>query len=263
MKDAVPERLIPNRGDWSFSGHQHLQRYAFASAFAVDAAVLDWACGVGYGSQVLAAAGARRVLGADLAEDALAYAAAHYRAPNLDYQRADALVAAPQPGAFDLAVSFETIEHLPDPRRFITHLADSLRPGGRLILSAPNALQHSRHPSHPIHNEFHLSEPTYPELLDWLGSRFRLVRSWEQTPHIDALSVEAAWVAFAHAQRNGYAWCRILNKIEDGLRRLTGRPLPAIPSFTSGRPARWAEILPLLPERQADAHTFIVLCERL
>ncbi len=262
MKNAVPERLTPGHGDWSLSGHQHLQRYALASTFAAGNRVLDWACGVGYGSHVLAHSGASHVMGADIAEDALAYARSHYESTNLAFVRADAQANAPEIGAFDIAVSFETIEHLPDPRRFIHHLADTLRPGGKLLISAPNALQHSRHPLRPIHNEFHLSEPTLPELLTWLAARFKPLRTWEQSPFSDPFAADAARSAFDHAQHGGYAWCRALNKIEDALRRLAGRPLPAPGPACTGWPARWAEILPLLPERASDAHTFIVLCQR-
>src|SRR3954454_17756125 len=62
--NKVPERLLPGQGDWDFSGHQHLQRYEFATRFITGGAILDWACGVGYGSYVLATATAGTVLGA-------------------------------------------------------------------------------------------------------------------------------------------------------------------------------------------------------
>jgi 2-polyprenyl-3-methyl-5-hydroxy-6-metoxy-1,4-benzoquinol methylase len=42
--------------------------------------------------------------------------------------------------SFDTAVSCETIEHVPDPRRAIGELARILRPGGRLFLTTPNYL---------------------------------------------------------------------------------------------------------------------------
>ncbi|MCP5120782.1 MAG: class I SAM-dependent methyltransferase, partial [bacterium] len=39
--------------------------------------------------------------------------------------------------SFDAAVSLEVIEHLYDPPAFLRRLAETLRPGGRLILSTP------------------------------------------------------------------------------------------------------------------------------
>lgn len=41
---------------------------------------------------------------------------------------------------FDTVVSCETIEHVPDPRRALRELARVLKPGGRLLLTAPNYL---------------------------------------------------------------------------------------------------------------------------
>lgn len=262
MKPIVPERLLPGQGDWHFSGHQHLQRYAFAAGFVPGLDVLDWACGVGYGSHVLAHSGARRVLGGDLSEEALGYAGNHYSSPNLAYARADALAGPPEAGAFDFVVSFETIEHLAQPARFVANIADSLRPSGRLLISAPNALLHSRHPDSPIQNDHHVSEPTYKELVAWLEPRFRVVRAWEQSPYSDHFAVSAAVTALDRCQRGNYAWCRALNFIEDSLRRLVGKSLPEPSPITGSWPARWAEIVPLLPERQLQAHTYLLLCER-
>ncbi len=257
--NSVPERLLPGTTDWSLSGHQHLQRYEFATRWAAERDVLDWACGGGFGSYVLAASGARQVLGADIAEDALAYARSHYQRGNLTFASADALQAPPAKAAFDLVVSFETIEHVREPSRFIDNIAASLRPGGRLLLSAPNVFLHSRRPDHPIHNEFHVHEPTYEELVAWVGQRFEVIREWEQTPFTDLFACAAATAAAARSQPAAYAWCRALNAIENTARQLVRKSLPTPPELGAGWPSRWAEIVPLLPERRTAAHTFMLL----
>ncbi|TMC46506.1 MAG: methyltransferase domain-containing protein, partial [Chloroflexi bacterium] len=41
-------------------------------------------------------------------------------------------------GSFDTVISCETIEHLPDPRAAIAEFWRVLKPGGRLLLTAPN-----------------------------------------------------------------------------------------------------------------------------
>lgn len=47
-------------------------------------------------------------------------------------------VAELQPASFDVVCSFQVIEHVPDPARFIESCLASLKPGGLLILSTPN-----------------------------------------------------------------------------------------------------------------------------
>ncbi len=43
------------------------------------------------------------------------------------------------PGSLDGVCAFQVLEHVPDPRGFLESLVRLLRPGGRLILSVPNA----------------------------------------------------------------------------------------------------------------------------
>lgn len=54
---------------------------------------------------------------------------------NADLRQLDLL--APELGAFDQIICFETIEHILDDRKLLADLAALLRPGGRLFLSTP------------------------------------------------------------------------------------------------------------------------------
>ena len=54
----------------------HVVTYQFAEAFTRDRRVLDFGCGSGYGSAMIAC-GAREVVGVDVAEEAVAFARAH------------------------------------------------------------------------------------------------------------------------------------------------------------------------------------------
>ena len=74
--------------------------------------------------------------GVDLSPEAIAYAEMRYGNERTRYVQADALSFRDAQG-FDTIVTLETIEHLPDPSRFIAHLARLLRPGGVVIASVP------------------------------------------------------------------------------------------------------------------------------
>lgn len=52
----------------------------------------------------------------------------------------------PEIGLFDRILASEVLEHVPDPRSFLARLANLLEPGGRLLLSTPDAACLSREP---------------------------------------------------------------------------------------------------------------------
>ena len=61
-----PERFDPTAGERGLIDCEHHARYWWAARAASGRAVLDAACGEGYGSAILAAAGATQVVGVDL-----------------------------------------------------------------------------------------------------------------------------------------------------------------------------------------------------
>lgn len=119
------ERLVPEEAVEA-SLQEHLARYRFA-ADRVRGRVLDVACGTGYGTAML------KAVGVDLSLEALHYARRHPAA----YVAADA-ARLPFGRVFDAVVSFETIEHVPDPGRFVADCARVLKPGGQFLVSTPN-----------------------------------------------------------------------------------------------------------------------------
>ena len=54
--------------------------------------------------------------------------------------RADLEVHPLPPASFDLVVCWYVLEHLPQPRRALDRMAQSLRPGGLLVLAQPSLL---------------------------------------------------------------------------------------------------------------------------
>lgn len=121
----------------------HLARYMLARSFVrPNDVVLDAACGLGYGSAILwEGSEASSVTGVDCDEGAVEYARQNYGSarPGLAYLTANVeeLPAVPS-NSVDLVVSFETIEHLENPERFLGEMKRVLKPGGRFICSVPN-----------------------------------------------------------------------------------------------------------------------------
>lgn len=114
----------------------HVARYKFAAKQLPNglAIVLDFACGIGYGTRILAeSSSAAWVHGYDIDAETLEYAREKFAGQGIAFHQADGNCPPELPVA-DLAVSFETIEHIQDPRP----LLKALRSAPRLIASVPN-----------------------------------------------------------------------------------------------------------------------------
>src|SRR5947207_16020697 len=83
LAEFTGERIIPGEVDVDLL-NEHLARYAFAARLARGKRVLDAGCGAGYGSAELAHS-AQNVIGIDVSADALTFARANYRLPNLTF----------------------------------------------------------------------------------------------------------------------------------------------------------------------------------
>lgn len=123
-----------------FEDYHH--RYTFASKYVKGKKVLDIACGEGYGSKLLSKK-ATRVTGVDVESEAIQVAREKYgaknRRKNTKFVCADAIsFLSNSKDRFDVIVSFETVEHVKEYRKFLTLMHDRLKPGGILLLSTPN-----------------------------------------------------------------------------------------------------------------------------
>ena len=127
-----------------FSGRRsdaHCIRYIKASRYIKkNDRVLDVACGYGYGSFLAYHnSKAKFILGIDLSKNSTEYANLMYGAKNLSFRAGDAQnLESLSDDSFDFIFSFETIEHLPNPNKYLAELYRVLAPGGRLFISAPN-----------------------------------------------------------------------------------------------------------------------------
>jgi len=169
-----PERIIPDATEPGIVA-LHLKRYEFALPFCHGKDVLDAGCGVGYGSARLASV-ARRVVGVDVDADTIAYARRRYGLPTVEFVEADVTRLPTPDDSFDVACSFETIEHVHDPEAFVTELRRVLRDGGTCVISTPRVERTTQHPDNP----FHAIELSPDDLEALLRSRFPDVELYGQ-----------------------------------------------------------------------------------
>jgi len=208
---AAPERFDPATMNGLIAA-EHLARYWLAAELASGLEVLDAGCGVGYGTEMIARAGASRVVGIDLAPEAIA--AASERAGEVaTFGVGDVRDLPFDEGSFDLVVCFEVLEHLEDPEPAITALKGVLRESGLLIVSSPNR------GIYPPGNPHHLHEFTLEELRDTLTARFANVVLMRQHPWLASLidngtltspREEAVRASLARAGEPVDAWTYVL-----------------------------------------------------
>src|SRR5580704_8974714 len=86
LVEFTGERVIPDQVNVDLL-NEHMARYMFAARLAAGKRVLDAGCGAGYGSAEMART-AKRVVGIDRAAEAVAFAREHYKAANLEFQKA-------------------------------------------------------------------------------------------------------------------------------------------------------------------------------
>lgn len=146
---SQPERIVPDETEPGIVA-LHLKRYEFALPYCEGLEVLDGACGVGYGSALLAGR-ARRVVGVDLSAEAIAYARRRYAAANLEFSEQDLLALDFADASFDVVCAFETIEHVDDRERYLAEVVRVLRAGGLYFVSTPQVARTTETPENPFH----------------------------------------------------------------------------------------------------------------
>ena len=171
MLETTGERLLPEQQRGELVHAQHLARYRFAAQLAEGRRVLDAASGEGYGTAMLAAARAQSVTGVDIDQSTVDHARDKY---GLEFLCANVAELPFPDGSFDLVVSFETLEHVPDAAHAIAEFRRVLADGGILIASTPNSDRYL------VDNEFHTREFTEKEFGELLGPHFSEVAVFYQ-----------------------------------------------------------------------------------
>ena len=124
-------------------------------------------------------AGAKYVIGIDISEEACAHAKLKY---GIDARQGNAENINLPNNSIDLITSFETIEHLNNPKAFLFECNRILSPNGTLIISTPNRERKERNT-----NPFHLREFSKNELIDLLEPYSMDFQVFTQKP------IQVAW----------------------------------------------------------------------
>ena len=160
------ERTVPGLAEENYWFRRHEVVYERLADRCADRDVLEAGCGEGYGADLIAGV-ARRVIGLDYDESAVAHVRARY--PRVEMRHGN-LASLPLADAeVDVVVNFQVIEHLWDQAQFVAECFRVLRPGGVLLVSTPNRITFSPGRDTPI-NPFHTRELNAAELTELVTS---------------------------------------------------------------------------------------------
>jgi SAM-dependent methyltransferase len=158
------ERTVPGLAEENYWFRRHEVVYQRLAERCAVRDVLEAGSGEGYGADLIAGV-ARRVVGLDYDESAVAHVRARY--PRVDMRHGNLAQLPLEPSTFDVVVNFQVIEHLWNQGQFVAECRRVLRASGVLLMSTPNRITFSPGRDTPI-NPFHTRELNAAELTGLL-----------------------------------------------------------------------------------------------
>ena len=231
MKHA-DEHFIP--GTSRITEIESFHRYHAAAPLCKGKTVLDAACGEGYGSAILAAS-AEKVRGIDQNAEAVREAKEKYKASNLDFVSGIVEEMPFEAESFDRIVSFETIEHLIDQRKFLCEIRRVLKSDGILILSSPNKT--SFRSRNKEENLYHINELEPEQLLELIKEYFPHTALYGQDAFYNSvISGDGANSYLVRDSENNVLWQNALKPVQYSIVLASAKELPSFSpsSFVDG-----------------------------
>jgi len=182
LERLVPDEMMSGEATGQETLQLHLERYQFAARHAREGRLLDIACGVGYGTALLARRDGVDAVGVDISTEAIRYATERYSGPHTRFEQGNAMSFA-DPSGFETIVSLETIEHVENPLGLLSHLLTLLRPQGILICSVPTTPSVDLNPHH-LHD---FTAQSFRLLLEHLN--LREIAALEQMQLVNPVSI--------------------------------------------------------------------------
>lgn len=147
----------------------HINRYSLAKNYCQGKKILDISCGEGYGSYLLSEWGAAEVVGIDISKETIKKAKEDFKNKNLKYICHDAMnFDIFKDNYFDMIVSFETIEHLTEPKKYLKEIKRISKDDAIIIISCPN--DHFYYPTDEEFNPYHIRKFTQDEFYELVES---------------------------------------------------------------------------------------------
>jgi 2-polyprenyl-3-methyl-5-hydroxy-6-metoxy-1,4-benzoquinol methylase len=185
-----PDLVIENEILGQKTLELHLERYRFAAKHLSDGIAADIACGVGYGSYLLAEEcddRVRHIYAIDNDTSSISFASKRYAHRKITFIEADALSYRP-PEKLNTIVSLETLEHLDNPSAFVQHMSQQLAAGGKFIASVPVTPSMDANPYH---------------LHDFTTSSFKKMFTEAGMKEIDSIIQQQPYNLFSIAKQKG------------------------------------------------------------
>lgn len=189
--------------------------YEEAAKYAKGLRVLDLGCNTGYGTHILAQT-ARSAIGVDVSPRAIAEAKRLY--PGLDLQLVDGRSLPFPDRSFDVVVSFQVIEYIAEPDRYLHEIKRVLVKDGILLLTTPNAALRLAGNMKPW-NPFHMREYRADELQKLLLRHFpntEIEGLFAEEP-LYSIEVERVRRRMKQAKRRQSAWYRFKTQLKQRL----------------------------------------------
>jgi SAM-dependent methyltransferase len=216
------ERLEPGTHEWQGAAAEHVSRYLFAAEWVAGRRVLDVGTGSGLGVPILLGAGAGDVQAIDRDCDAIDRASRTHGGRGAVFFVDDAHTLERVAKPVDVIISFENIEHLAEPTRFVAAAASALTPDGILICSSPDRSITPPFENGRPANPYHLHEWYQDEFLELFLPHFDKIdlRLQVRSAAFDSrrLAVDAL------EQHLIYLWSSPANVLLRALRRALFRP---------------------------------------
>lgn len=216
------ERAVPGTENWRNLHADHLARYVWATDHVRGRHVLDAGTGPGYGAAILKEAGALSVQAVDIDAPTIEMARQTYPIEGLSFFVDDCETLSSVRGPIEVICSFENLEHLQHPERFLEAATRLLPADGLLLCSTPDREATGcgwveGKPGNP----YHINEWYYKDICDLFERYFSRIQIYSQViSHSSAMRKKAAE---ALGRQLSYLWSDPALRLGRAAGRVMGR----------------------------------------